>query len=331
MIEPEARRAACADLRERFRYDSRELSAVRDCPACGASNSIQIADSDRYGFPAQFALCIHCGLVYSSPRLTEKGYLELYREFYRPLVGAYWDCDMSVESVAEDSAAYAKDLWGWLKRYCPSAKGHRIVDIGGGTGITCQFLREEITAHGGKVELATVVDPSETELELANKMGLKSICATAETVELPDRLTLVLLCRTLDHCWQPGRVLRKVREALANHAAPGLVYLDIVDWQYVFRAEGTGESFHLDHPSNFTRQTVLALLNRSGLSVIAERLRPGRTGHTFLCRAGRPDWSHVPQTTFWAEELFFSYRQCQADENRRAGIHPLRPRLGRRG
>ena len=55
------------------------------CACCGSTETEQIAERDRYGLYFSVQLCKGCGLVYTSPRMTDAAYGEFYDNEYRPL------------------------------------------------------------------------------------------------------------------------------------------------------------------------------------------------------------------------------------------------------
>ena len=69
-----------------FDYDSQPKEELQSCNICGSSRSIVISKKDRYGLNVSACLCLGCGLVYISPRMTAEGYKLFYQKFYRPLV-----------------------------------------------------------------------------------------------------------------------------------------------------------------------------------------------------------------------------------------------------
>lgn len=331
MNTPDERRIACEDIRMDFGYDTRGKVDQRDCPLCHHAVSIQIAHTDRYGFAATFELCQQCGFVYVAPRLDEDSYTAFYQGYYRDLVAAYWDCVMSQANIQADSEVYARDLWSWLEPFCSERRSHRLLDIGGSTGVICRLIADKLMAGGCTIESATVVDPCVEELKAAERMGLHGVASLVEKADLEGHFTLLLICRTMDHVTSPKDLLTTARRLLTNHKEPGLLYVDIVDWEYIFQTEGISESLHIDHPSNFTYQNFSVALAVAGLDVVAESVRPGGIEIGFLCRPGRPSWKGRKEIAWEAERLFSQYRDCEAREAREAGRHPLRPHLGRKG
>ncbi len=55
------------------------------CPICGSNDHETIGEKDRFGLYHPTVICIGCGLVFVSPRMTSDAYLEFYQAEYGKL------------------------------------------------------------------------------------------------------------------------------------------------------------------------------------------------------------------------------------------------------
>ena len=72
-------------------YQSGEM-ATEEVPCyCGEEDGQEIATRDRYGLPVRTLLCMRCGLLRTSPRMSAAFATRFYRDFYRPLYDPAWN------------------------------------------------------------------------------------------------------------------------------------------------------------------------------------------------------------------------------------------------
>jgi SAM-dependent methyltransferase len=267
-----------------FDYTVRELEPVVACNLCGATEHVEIARRDRYGYPASLHVCVRCGLGFLSPRLTAAEYADFYESVYRPLVSAYHGRRIDVETVQVDQQGYAAKLVEFLRGAlpCPPAS---VLDVGGSTGIVARAVRDAFGAD------ATVLDPAPDELEVAAAAGLETVAGFAEDFDPgPRRWELVLLCQTADHLLDVGATLASMRRITADE---GHAFVDVLDLMLAARRQGSiEEAVKIDHPYYLTRDTARAYLLRAGFEPVSERL--SGDGHWgFLVAPGEPrepDW-----------------------------------------
>ncbi len=270
-----------------FDYGSQPKQHVRSCNICGSSNSLVVSEKDRYGFDASGNLCLECGLVYISPRMTEQGYKLFYRKSYRQLVSHYLQREVNAQTIRKEQEQYAQEIFEWIAPFLTSLGSTlRILDVGGSTGIVANRFKENLMAKRVTVQ-ATVIDPSPDELAVAKELGLDTIEGLVESVEIGRECwDFILMCQTIDHLMDVQKTVSIVRDALADN---GLFFLDIVDWKHNVQQKGVQGSMKIDHPFNFTKQTIVPFLQRMGFQSISEsRLTDGHL-IGFLCKKADPN------------------------------------------
>lgn len=260
---------------------------VSECNLCGSTHHIEVARTDRYGFPQAAQLCASCGLGFLSPRLTAAEYMEFYGELYRPLVSAYHGRLIDASTVQAEQGEYAEELMRFLEGFLPGPPAS-VLDVGGSTGVVAAAARETFGSA------PTVLDPAPDELAVAAAAGMETIAGFAEDVDYGGRtFELVLLCQTIDHLLDIRATLAAIRRALAPE---GRAFVDVLDVGFMLRRRGSIEgALKLDHPYYLTRDTALAYFSRAGLAPTAERL--SHDGHWgFLLAAAEPaepDWARL--------------------------------------
>ncbi|PZS25257.1 MAG: hypothetical protein DLM61_20435 [Pseudonocardiales bacterium] len=268
-------------------YDYGGQAALRSaaCNLCGArEHAIEVAERDRYGYPATFVVCGRCGLGYLSPRLSATQYAHFYSEIYRPLVSAYHGRRIDAETVQVEQRDYAAGLAAFLLPLLPSSP-RTILDVGGSTGVVASVLAEHLNAR------ATVLDPSPAELAVARTAGMETIAGLVEDFDPGERnWDLVLLCQTIDHLLD----VRGTLAVLRRMTAPGgRAFVDIVDVDVLLRRTGRIQrAVKIDHPYYLTRPTAVALFTLTGFTIVAERITDDGHRGFVLARGpvGEPNW-----------------------------------------
>ncbi len=269
-----------------YDYGARASLRPAECNLCEArDHAIEIAERDRYGYPATFVVCRRCGLGYLCPRLNAAQYAHFYSEVYRPLVSAYHGRRIDAETVQLEQRDYAAGLADFLLPLLPSSP-RTILDVGGSTGVVASVLAARCNAR------ATVLDPSPDELAVARATGIETIAGLVEDFDPGERSwDLVLLCQTIDHLLDVRGTLAALRRMTA---AGGRAFVDIVDVDVLVGRTGDIErAVKIDHPYYLTRSTAAALFALTGFSIVAERLTEDGHRGFVLARgpAGEPNWS----------------------------------------
>jgi SAM-dependent methyltransferase len=268
-----------------YDYGARASLRPAECNLCEArDHAIEIAERDRYGYPATFVVCRRCGLGYLCPRLNATQYAHFYSEVYRPLVSAYHGRRIDAETVQLEQRDYAAGLADFLLPLLPSSP-RTILDVGGSTGVVASVLAARCNAR------ATVLDPSPDELAVARATGIETIAGLVEDFDPGERSwDLVLLCQTIDHLLDVRGTLAALRRMTA---AGGRAFVDIVDVDVLVGRTGDIErAVKIDHPYYLTRSTAAALFALTGFSIVAERLTEDGHRGFVLARgpAGEPNW-----------------------------------------
>lgn len=272
-----------------YGYRERTKEGGVACNLCGRDGRpVEVARTDRYGYPATMVVCRRCGLGYLSPRLTPGEYADFYDGVYRPLVSAFHGRRIDAETVQLDQAAYAAELADFLEPMLgPTAT---IIDIGGSTGVVAGALASRLGAR------ATVLDPSPDELAVADAAGLETVAGLAEDYDAGGRrFDLVLLCQTIDHLLDPAATLAGLRRMTAPG---GRAFVDVLDVGFVLARSGRIEgAAKIDHPYYLTHATAGALFVRAGFTVEAERFSDdGHLGFVLApAEPAEPDWRRLAE------------------------------------
>lgn len=274
-----------------YDYGAEATLRPAECNLCAIPDRVvEVANRDRYGYPATLVVCRRCGLGYLCPRLDAAQYAHFYSKVYRPLVSAYHGRRIDAYTVQRDQRAYAAELAPFLLPLLPSAP-RTILDVGGSTGVVAKVLADRVNAQ------VTVLDPAPDELAIAREAGMETIAGLVEDFDPGQRTwDLVLLCQTIDHLLDLRGALTALRQMTSTG---GRAFVDIVDIDVLLRrTRSIEQAVKIDHPYYLTGPTAVALFDLAGFTIIAQRL--SGDGHRgFVLAPGpctEPDWPSLELT-----------------------------------
>lgn len=259
-----------------FDYAAQPKQTVTECNLCRGTRFEPFASRDRYGLPVRSVRCQTCLLVFIDPHMTAAAYAEFYRDgIYRQLLSIYYGRPVTAETIEAEQAAYAERLCKLLES---RVNGHdkTLLDIGGSTGVVAEAVRNRFRLD------ATLLEPSEAEGDRARKRGLRVIEGTLDSVALPDRYDLVLLCQTSDHLIDLRGTLLKIRNLLTPE---GLFFVDIVDYRIPLEARGREGTIKVDHPLYLEPFTMNSYLLDAGFITMMRGASEDGLHYNYLCRA----------------------------------------------
>ena len=273
------------------------------CNLCGGEHFVTLTHIDRYGYPAKAQGCLDCGLVTLNPVMTAEAYTSFYVETYRPLVSAYHGRLIDAETIQDEQRSYAADLADLLSRHLETRQAARMLDVGGSTGVVSHLLKERFGLE------ATVIDPAPMEIEVAQRLGLKTVTGFVEDYEPEEgAFDLIVLCQTVDHLLDVKSSLAKIHSLLSPN---GLFFVDIVDFRAAYRRNGSVEgAVKVDHPYYLTEETMQAYLRRVGFEVLEVNYAADHLHIGYVCKPGEAD----PEATTdpaWVAQQWHEVRAIQ--------------------
>jgi 2-polyprenyl-3-methyl-5-hydroxy-6-metoxy-1,4-benzoquinol methylase len=153
-----------------------------------------------------------------------------------------------------EEVAYYENIYGEIKHLFKFSKGDRIIDVGGGNGQMLRYLG---------VKKATVIDISSSGLNIAGKLGYKTIKSDIrKRFPISDgRYDIVLCLEVLEHLEEPSKTLCEIQRILK---LKGILYLSIPN----MKPDG------VHHKTRLSLQELEELLNRTGFITVWLHLTP---------------------------------------------------------
>jgi SAM-dependent methyltransferase len=220
-------------------------------------------------------------LFYQVDRFSEPGDAHFYGTgAYRDVCSRFNGVTHTIAQVQSDQLSYANRLVRVLAGYIAGCTGGKLLDVGGSAGIVAREFVNHFDLRG------TVLDPASDEVSAARALGLEAVTGSVESWETQDKFDLILLCRSIEHLFDVGGALRRIRTLLTPG---GLFYCDIADFMEMCRLVGPPETFtKIDHCYWLTQSTALQIFASLGFKLISMNIVFGYGQVGFLLQACEP-------------------------------------------
>jgi len=226
------------------------------CDLCGSDETrlvYRVRDTN-YGTPGEFHLvqCRTCQLVYLNPRPAPSRYFDIYPETtYDPFD------EMNRADEPKPNETH-RERARQLTRMVGSG---RVLDVGCGTGLFLQAMREEGWSCVGVEPSPRASEFARTRLRLDVRQG--TIFDIADT----ESFDVITFWDALEHTPSPRAALGRVHQLLIPR---GIIALSLPNWDSVERRIFGAEWIALDAPRHFyhfSPSTIRRLLASSGFHV----------------------------------------------------------------
>lgn len=222
---------------------------VNECPLCRGINS-QLFDKRAFGSRmVENQICLTCGFVYQSPRMTAAEAEAFYESEYRHLYQGSSDPnpkDLNIQALrAESLVSFLDDMSGEVKR---------VLDIGCSAGLLLQAFKRVFTCQVAGIE------PGLAYREYAQRNGQTVYRSLVELESAGEAsFDLVSMAHVLEHLPDPLSYLITVREQLLDEK--GWLLLEVPNL-YMH------DSFEVAHLSAFSTNTLRQLVQKAGFEVV---------------------------------------------------------------
>ncbi|HEY62607.1 MAG TPA: class I SAM-dependent methyltransferase [Anaerolineae bacterium] len=198
----------------------KEFESV-NCVICNDSNLRLIAKKGEFGWPTYVSICKDCGLVFLSPRWTNKDYQRFYINEYDQVLRA------DTAKVEEKEKRKAKIVWQRLQGHL-SDKRIKVLDIGCGMGWALQLIKQEIPG----AELYAIEPSERYKKHVQEDVGAQIIATDVDSdwfLKYDDQFDLIIMRHVIEHLLDPVAALKKISHALSPK---GLLYIATPDMMH---------------------------------------------------------------------------------------------------
>lgn len=236
------------------RYDSGYYDTESSDCICGSRNDTRLLPRDRYGLPSPSAICVSCGIIRTTPRLTRDSLDRFYDIDYRPL---YVGSRTGLQEYFQRQVIKGQGV----RRFVGDAIGKRgsVVDIGcGAGGFLLPFHDQGWKAIGCDLGSHFLTEGAEKGLDL--RQGSPSI------VRSEGPFDLVIMSHVVEHVPDPVDFLR--REVVPLIKTDGFVYMETPGLLRLGRYGDPLRYFQNAHLYNFTLENLVDVAGASGLVLV---------------------------------------------------------------
>lgn len=185
---------------------------------CGEGGGQVVAELDRYGLPSPSVLCTVCGVVRTTPRLSDDSLAAFYDNEYQLLYSGSADANAAYLKVQRARGVTINEFVA-----DSLAAGSRVVDLGCGAGWTLLAFREAGHRVAG-------CDLGSTFLETGRARGLDLRHGDHTTLVDVAPFDLVILSHVFEHIADPRTLMGEIKPMLAPG---GKVYIEVPGLQEI--------------------------------------------------------------------------------------------------
>lgn len=224
---------------------------VQNCPLCGVNASALFDQREFRGRSVTNNLCMNCGLIYQSPRMTEAERQEFYEDGYRTLYQGQEKPRPEDLAIQEARARVVLD-------FLPDqVRPTRLLDIGCSSGNLLHHFHRQYQAQVYGVE------PGNMYREYALSSGLQVYPSLQELQQnAPGRFDLVSMMHVLEHLPDPLHYIQDLRDHLLE--PQGWLLLEVPNLY-------AHDCFEVAHLTSFSSRTLTTLVREAGFQVVKMR------------------------------------------------------------
>jgi len=223
---------------------------------CGNEDGKLIAERDRYALLVRTYLCKSCGILWTTPRMTDDSLTKFYEIDYRPI---YVGHEKATDNFFSEQVQHGRSIYQYALSHMQRIQNPVVFDVGCGAGGTLKsFVEAGWSAFG--------CDLGKEYLQHGRDSGLLLEVGNAAALEKYGPANLVILSHVLEHLPNPLFSLDKIYNLLTKD---GYLYIELPG---IFNIHKTYGDFLLflqnAHLYNFTLTTLSSILSRVGFKLV---------------------------------------------------------------
>lgn len=194
-----------------------------NCPICLESNYELLVNKDRYGLYYPVNICTSCGLMITSPRMTEASYTEFYNEEYRDL---YTGFEEPPQAYFTHQHRQGKKIYDYIAStgLFSEKKIVNVLEVGCGAGGILQYFKSQ----GHKV---SGIDLGDDFLKFGrDQYGLDLEFGSIHDIHFKSKPDLIIYAHVIEHIPDIEKEIRKLRELCHEKT---VIYIEIPSIKWV--------------------------------------------------------------------------------------------------
>jgi len=197
-----------------------QTEVVKVCQ-CRSSKLEKLTKIDRFGLPFGSLICKECGLILTSPRISQKSLPYYYDKYYHPL-------NYGVENLENQTALFkdgqGEKIFGILKDFLPKKDKIKVLEIGAGTGSVLYELKKEAKSNNILVE-ELGCEYNQDCIEKSKAKGINTIFGDTKTiVSLNQKFDVIILSHVFEHFINLKQELNNLQKLMTKET---LLYIEV--------------------------------------------------------------------------------------------------------
>ncbi|TSC67860.1 MAG: hypothetical protein CEO19_7 [Parcubacteria group bacterium Gr01-1014_73] len=249
-------------MMEKFPYEKAEKEEV-PCGFCGSRDLEVLAEAGQDDLPLRTVICRVCGLVFINPRMLRKWYDLYYQTEYRAnTIGDNQKKLPNFDKLFASMKRHGEELAEFIQPYFKVAGP--VAEIGSSLGGILAGIKN-------KLNLEVVgIEPSQPEVDYANRQGVKSICSLIEDIDgkfpQPPKFSAVICSQSLNHFLEPRIFFVWAHKHLL---ADGLLVLEVMNFRHQLKKAGRfRNAVKIDHVQMFTPEVLRNFVEAAGFEIL---------------------------------------------------------------
>ena len=222
---------------------------VKICPLCNDVDSAIFDQRKFRGYQISNRLCLNCGLVYQSPRMSEDELNSFYQKEYRQVY-------QGSENPIQKDLTVQKKRSGFLIKVLQENGIENIdrhLDIGCSSGILLERVGEEFQCQ------VVGIEPGDAYRSYAESRGLKVYASLDDAMHGKEiHFDLITMVHVLEHLSDPVDYLIQLKSMWLTSA--GVLLIEVPNLY-------AHDSFEVAHLTSFSHYTLEETLKKAGYAI----------------------------------------------------------------
>lgn len=233
------------------------------CPQCQSCNKKCISGVDYFGIPISVSVCLDCGLVYISRKITDASLNDIYSSTL------YGQIDRGSpeppSSYFEKGVIKGQNIFAHLSAFQLISSKQTVLDLGCGTGGVLSYFKKQGCLETGLDLGYENIQYGRTQHDLNLILG--EINHLDDILSVSNRFDFIILEQTLEHLSDPIGMLKTLQKRLNPN---GLLYIGVPGFRNI-RKQYDGDLLRyiqFPHLVHFTLSSLRSILNCAGFNII---------------------------------------------------------------
>jgi len=230
-----------------------------NCSICNSSKKELLGEKDRYGLYFSVNICIDCGLVYTSPRMTQAAYNEFYNTEYRKL---YVGMATAGANFFENQKKKGKHIFNYFRDHQLLNENVKyVLEVGCGAGGIIDYFKDKGYQVKG-------IDLGEEYINYGKKeYGLNLETATLADISNEEKPDIIIYSHIMEHILDVNKEIELIKLFTKKNT---LVYIEVPSIKEIHKNYEANILRYLQnaHTFHFTLESLVNLMGKHGFELV---------------------------------------------------------------